>query len=253
MRTSGHWRPWAAAAAAAALWAAPPAMAAGQSGGPYSIGRDVVVFSSSTLAIGSASYQLVPSVAQHGAVGAQAGGGYGMVVGFLSSPPPIDTDGDGVPDESDPDIDGDGVPNELDARPYDTDNDGLNNFEDDDDDNDGLEDAEEIQLETNPVRRDTDGDGFDDGVEVRRLGTDPLNREDCLRCTQATTAAGTMILTWASSTQVTAYLVQRASTLTGGGNWTNIAGPIAPTGAVMSVTDPSPSSPALYRIAVPPP
>ncbi len=119
-----------------AVWwaAAPPAPAAGQSGGPYRVGADVVVFSSPPAAIGSASYQIVPVVAQYGAVGAQAGGGYGIIVGFLSSPPATDTDQDGTPDDADADVDDDGVPNEMDARPYDTDNDGLNNFEDGDDD-----------------------------------------------------------------------------------------------------------------------
>ena len=37
----------------------------------------------------------------------------------------VDSDGDGVPDEDDPDDDNDGVPDALDAMPYDSDNDGV--------------------------------------------------------------------------------------------------------------------------------
>ena len=47
-----------------------------------------------------------------------------------------------------------------------------------DSDNDGLTDDEELALGTNPFSPDTDGDGFDDFVEVRINFTDPLVWDD---------------------------------------------------------------------------
>jgi hypothetical protein len=61
----------------------------------------------------------------------------------------VDTDGDGIPDISDPDIDNDDYPNEEDAFPYnkrewlDTDFDGVGNNVDADDDGDGHTDEED--------------------------------------------------------------------------------------------------------------
>ena len=45
-------------------------------------------------------------------------------------------------------------------------------------DGDVLLDVEEEVLGTNALNPDTDGDGFDDGVEVLELGTDPLDPFD---------------------------------------------------------------------------
>jgi hypothetical protein len=45
-------------------------------------------------------------------------------------------------------------------------------------DGDGLLDVEEATLGTDPLSWDSDGDGFGDGDEVLRLGTDPLNAHD---------------------------------------------------------------------------
>ncbi len=88
---------------------------------------------------------------------------------------PLDTDGDGLPDEDEvniyntnpnkPDTDGDGindgdeVANDLDPR----------NREDatKDPDGDGLTNAQEVQYGTDPFDPDTDGDGMSDGFEVR--------------------------------------------------------------------------------------
>jgi hypothetical protein len=47
----------------------------------------------------------------------------------------------------------------------------------DDDDNDGLTNAKEAEIGTNPNKADTDGDKFNDGVEVD-AGTDPLDPND---------------------------------------------------------------------------
>lgn len=44
-----------------------------------------------------------------------------------------------------------------------------------DDDKDGLTNAEELDLNTLPNKRDTDEDGLDDGEEVKNRRTDPLN------------------------------------------------------------------------------
>ena len=45
-------------------------------------------------------------------------------------------------------------------------------------DGDGLLDVEEAAIGTDDLNPDTDGDGFDDGQEVLRMGTDPLNALD---------------------------------------------------------------------------
>lgn len=100
-----------------------------------------------------------------------------------------DQDGDGYGDNSDDDIDGDGRRNHTngdgvantaesvettnrDRFPRDssewadTDRDGLGNNADTDDDNDGLSDTDESTAGTNPLLRDTDGDGAMDGVDA---------------------------------------------------------------------------------------
>ena len=106
----------------------------------------------------------------------------------------IDTDGDGIGNNSDTDDDNDGVADVDDAYPLDptassdTDNDGVaDNFDafpldasetldhdgdgignnaDTDDDNDGLSDTAEITIGTNPLLVDTDGDDFIDGSDA---------------------------------------------------------------------------------------
>jgi hypothetical protein len=52
----------------------------------------------------------------------------------------------------------------------DTDSDGVGNLEDEDDDGDGLSDIEEEELDTDPLKKDTDGDGVDDKQDY-----DPLD------------------------------------------------------------------------------
>jgi hypothetical protein len=80
-----------------------------------------------------------------------------------------------------------GVPDERDALPFDptesvdTDGDGTGNNADPDDNNDGLSDVDELDVYgTNPLRRDTDGDGLGDGDEITN-GLNPLDPEDCPR------------------------------------------------------------------------
>ena len=45
-------------------------------------------------------------------------------------------------------------------------------------DGDALLDVEEATIGTDPLNPDTDGDGFDNGQEVLRMGTDPLDPLD---------------------------------------------------------------------------
>ncbi|MBB3059220.1 putative Ig domain-containing protein [Microbulbifer rhizosphaerae] len=85
-----------------------------------------------------------------------------------------DSDLDGIGDNADADDDNDGVDDSVDAFPYDagewqdTDGDGIGNNSDSDDDGDGLTDADELSVYfTDPLLRDTDGDGMDDGWEVQ--------------------------------------------------------------------------------------
>jgi uncharacterized protein (TIGR02145 family) len=59
----------------------------------------------------------------------------------------------------------------------DTDGDGIPNNTDTDDDNDGLSDVDEATAGTNPLIADTDGDGVSDGQEIID-GTDPLDDQD---------------------------------------------------------------------------
>lgn len=105
-----------------------------------------------------------------------------------------DDDNDGIPDESDQDIDNNGIPNDLE----DCDGDELPDVwermhgldprnsadADADSDGDGLSNKEEYDLKdskwggsTDPHKKDTDGDGYDDGKEVEE-DTDPLDRND---------------------------------------------------------------------------
>ena len=83
---------------------------------------------------------------------------------------PIDTDGDGHPDYLDLDSDGDGIDDEdevggLCDPPSDMDGDGYLDHVDPDIDGDGLTNEREAIMGTNPRNRDTDGDGFSDGLE----------------------------------------------------------------------------------------
>ncbi|MGE0551150.1 MAG: thrombospondin type 3 repeat-containing protein [Kofleriaceae bacterium] len=85
----------------------------------------------------------------------------------------LDSDGDGTTNDRDLDSDDDGYPDadeagdaDLDTPPRDTDDDGTADFIDGDSDNDGLRDDQERTEGTNPTNPDSDGDGYNDLVEV---------------------------------------------------------------------------------------
>jgi gliding motility-associated-like protein len=73
---------------------------------------------------------------------------------------PVDNDGDGVNEDTDPDDNNPCVPNA--------------NFATCDPDNDGLTNQDEGSIGTDPANPDTDGDGINDGTEVTN-GSNPLN------------------------------------------------------------------------------
>lgn len=86
-----------------------------------------------------------------------------------------DTDGDGVPNNSDSDDDNDGCKDSADALPFDpsdcldTDGDKIGNKLDPDDDNDELLDLEEVEKGTDALLYDTDGDGVNDKDDLYPL------------------------------------------------------------------------------------
>ena len=85
-------------------------------------------------------------------------------------------------DDNESDSDGDGIPDASDAFPLDpsesvdTDGDGIGNNADPDDDGDGLSDVDEVQWQTDPLVSDTDLDGLSDGAEVSQ-GRNPTANE----------------------------------------------------------------------------
>ena len=106
--------------------------------------------------------------------------------------PDGDLDGDGIPNDEDDDRDNDGCPDSLDDFPDDpfacgdTDGDGVDDLFDEDDDADTLSDAEELSpgadgFVTDPLRRDTDLDGFEDDEDLCPLTPSELN--DPAECT----------------------------------------------------------------------
>ncbi len=84
-------------------------------------------------------------------------------------------------DPTKPDTDGDGVKDSKDALPLDptetldSDHDGIGDNTETDDDNDGLSDVDEINTYgTNPKRADSDGDGITDPDELQVYQTNPI-------------------------------------------------------------------------------
>ncbi|OIP64636.1 hypothetical protein AUK15_03105 [Candidatus Nomurabacteria bacterium CG2_30_43_9] len=59
----------------------------------------------------------------------------------------------------------------------DTDGDGVGNIEDLDDDNDDVSDVDELRNSTNPLKKDTDGDGLSDGKELELIAKQKAETE----------------------------------------------------------------------------
>lgn len=127
---------------------------------------------------------------------------------YVTSPIVADTDGDGLTDGDEilihmtdplnPDSDADGMadgweitygldPNDPADADGDLDNDNLTNLEEfengsnptlADTDGDGLNDGDEVKIHgTNPALADSDGDGLSDWEEINTLGTNPLAKD----------------------------------------------------------------------------
>ncbi|MCX7817828.1 MAG: hypothetical protein N2652_01210 [Kiritimatiellae bacterium] len=234
--------------AAVACWVG-RAFGAVQQGGAYAIEQATVAMSSTPIPSGAGNCQVLAVLGQEGGIGESAtGAGVEVAWGILAIRPAWDTDGDGQPDDEDPDLDDDGWANAIDALPYDTDNDGLNNVVDEDDDNDVLTDLEEGELGTNALRPDTDGDGFDDGTEVRVLGTDPRQAGDHLRCADVRISGGRALVTWRASPGIV-YRLQRSHGLAPG-RWSDVSGPVVGSGLLLTVTDSVPTAAAFWRVRV---
>lgn len=92
---------------------------------------------------------------------------------------PADFDGDGIPDDIDPDDDNDGVNDTDDAFPFDasewedSDGDGTGNNADSDDDNDGVDDVDDAFPLDPSETTDSDGDGIGDNSDP--FPNDPTN------------------------------------------------------------------------------
>jgi hypothetical protein len=91
-----------------------------------------------------------------------------------------DLDCNGIPDDQENDQDGDGIDDDWELE-HGLDPDDSTDA-DEDADGDGMTNLEEYLYykrtgkEINPNKQDTDGDGYNDGVEVRKYETDPTNK-----------------------------------------------------------------------------
>lgn len=105
--------------------------------------------------------------------------------GWTPGSPRMDTDGDGITDDIDPDSDGDGIP-----------------------------DIDEVLMYgTYPYLKDSDGDGHDDWQEIFVTGTDPLNAQSIFKILAFDKNINTnMVLTWSSITNKV-YSVWRSTNL----------------------------------------
>ena len=93
-----------------------------------------------------------------------------------------DLDGDAVGDACDDDDDGDGIADDIDNCPQvenpdalDVDGDGLGDACDEDADDDGVENADELDQGTDPLKPDSDYDGVRDSEDLCPLSIDPFN------------------------------------------------------------------------------
>ena len=91
----------------------------------------------------------------------------------------MDTDGDGIDDETDIDDDGDGILDSVEGLDTDSDGDGIPDHLDFDSDNDGILDNIEAQSSLNIIlssNQDTNGNGLDDSYEATN-GLTPIDSD----------------------------------------------------------------------------
>ena len=198
------------------------ARAADQSGGGFTVTADLLGGDGGGWQGGSGSnvHVVLAQPCPVGSLGAD-GGNIQVSLGILApfdEEAGLDTDGDGIPDATDPD-----------------------------DDNDGLTDEEESTRGTNPLLADTDGDGYGYYIEVYVTRTSPTNPADYLRITGITRVEAGNRITWPSAIGVSYYLERSANLLNAEG-WGVLDGPLAGSGSDMSHDDAAPPSPAFYRI-----
>ncbi len=204
--------------------------AAQQTSATYRVVADVFCSASPALAVGADKSQASISGGQFAIVGQQASLSYGVEEGYQATTEGFDTDRDGIPDHADTDDDQDGIPDGLDDRAYDTDNDGLNNVAMDADD---------------------DNDTFSDSIEDEITGTDPINRTDYLQLLDVKHSWTNTVVSWKSVTGKTNYWVARSVDLGNPTNWSVVAGPVAATGSVTSVSDTNGVPRGFYRVVIP--
>ena len=135
----------------------------------------------------------------------------------------VDADGDGIPNTQEtangtnpnnPDTDGDGSNDGIDPAPTipnvtdgpDTDNDGISDKADTDMDNDGLYNWEEKKLGTNPLKYDTDGDGYNDKEDAFPLDAKRWKKEAVKIEEEKNTFSATVTSGVATSTKQTENL-----------------------------------------------
>jgi hypothetical protein len=135
------------------------------------------LMSTNTVSVGGTSFRHVSAAGQPGGIFTNAGAGWANSAGFLQAVdlkrPGLDTDGDGTPDELDPD-----------------------------NDNDALDDGDEIDgsafggyAATDPLLPDTDADGMDDGREAAGM-YDPLDPNHRLTILVVAADGENRSLTW---------------------------------------------------------
>lgn len=133
--------------------------------------------SSNKVTFGDKDYRHVSAGLQPGGVIVAETGTSRNCAGFLPAVtarnPGLDHDGDGIPDELDPDNDGDGLAdgNELDGSAF------------------------AGYAATDPNKPDTDGDHMDDGAEAAGM-YDPLDPNHCLEIVRLTRQAQDYTLRW---------------------------------------------------------
>ena len=165
--------------------------------------------------------------------------------GTNASPPFAGVDNIRIVKAIDEDADDDGLLDEWEITHF-----GAIDLYDDlgDPDDDRLNNAGEQEWTTDPMDKDTDGDGCGDGDEVLTAGTDPLDSGSVLKVVDAADVPGGFV-EWASVPGKT-YRVQHRAGLSAG-EWTDLADVSASGAATTSYTDPAAAgTEGYYRVLV---